>query len=304
MSSLPPTTSAPVHPPAPPDDTPREITIISHSNLFYWWSVWAVGFLMGFLTLISGYIMAIVPDDGASVPEARRDWTVRLHDAQGKEKDEKLQGILIKKRSDKRDATPLPSDQLNQDEAEKPHLRVADSKTYGVIFCFWLLMVIVITNVPLRGMWSVTVILLVVLLSVIFALADWWGPILRMLGALDIRMNAGFYFFVASVLFIVWILTFVFFDRQTYMSFTPGQLRVCTEVGGGEKVYDASGMTLEKQRSDLFRHWILGLGSGDLIVRTSGAQAHQFDLPNVLFIGRKVAEIEEMLKKKSVIESR
>ena len=61
------------------------------------------------------------------------------------------------------------------------------------------------------------------------------------------------------------------------------------------------GMTIQKQRSDLFRHWILGLGSGDLIVRTSGAQAHQFDLPNVLSLGRRVREIEELLRMKQVV---
>ena len=75
-------------------------------------------------------------------------------------------------------------------------------------------------------------------------------------------------------------------------------------IGGGQQVYDAVGMTLEKHRSDLFRHSILGLGSGDLTVKTSGAQAHQFEMLNVLFIGKKVQEIEDMLKKKAVIESR
>ena len=60
---------------------------------------------------------------------------------------------------------------------------------------------------------------------------------------------------------------------------------------------------MEKQRGDIFRHRILGLGSGDLLVRTSGAQAHQFDLPNVLFINKKVQQIEEMLKKK-IVESK
>jgi hypothetical protein len=60
-------------------------------------------------------------------------------------------------------------------------------------------------------------------------------------------------------------------------------------------------MTVQKQRSDLFRHWILGLGSGDLIVRTSGANAHEFHLPNVLFIGRKVKEIEDLLRQKQVV---
>jgi hypothetical protein len=60
-------------------------------------------------------------------------------------------------------------------------------------------------------------------------------------------------------------------------------------------------MTVQKQRSDLFRHWILGLGSGDLIVRTAGAQTHHFDMPNVLFLGRRVREIEDMLRSKQVV---
>ena len=58
-----------------------------------------------------------------------------------------------------------------------------------------------------------------------------------------------------------------------------------------------------KQRNDLFRHWILGLGSGDLIVNTSGATAHHSDLPNVLFVGYKVRQIENMLREKAVVQS-
>src|SRR4051794_38468454 len=42
-------------------DEPR-IKIVSHSDLFYWWPVWAVGFLMAFLTYQGGNHMAIVPD--------------------------------------------------------------------------------------------------------------------------------------------------------------------------------------------------------------------------------------------------
>jgi hypothetical protein len=91
------------------------------------------------------------------------------------------------------------------------------------------------------------------------------------------------------------------FDKQIYMVFTPGQLRVRLEIGEAETAYDTTGMTIQKQRSDLFRHWILGLGSGDLIVKTSGAQAHYFDMPNVLFLGRKVREIEDMLRARQVI---
>ena len=94
---------------------------------------------------------------------------------------------------------------------------------------------------------------------------------------------------------------FFLFDRQIYMVFTPGQLRVQLEIGDAETAYDTTGMTIQKQRSDLFRHWILGIGSGDLIVRTAGAQGHQFDMPNVLFLGRKVREIEDMLRSRQVV---
>jgi hypothetical protein len=95
--------------------------------------------------------------------------------------------------------------------------------------------------------------------------------------------------------------TFLLFDQQIYMVFTPGQLRVRQEIGGGEESFDTMGMSLQKQRNDLFRHWFLGLGSGDLIVTTSGAASRHFDLPNVLFVGYKLKQIELMLREKQVV---
>jgi hypothetical protein len=263
----------------------NEITIVSHSNLFYWWPVWAVGLLLGGLTYIDGHRMATVP----AGTEARSDVKVPITDKDGREVLEP-RNILI-----------LPA---GAPVVTAPRLHIAKGRGYGVLFATVLLLVIVITNVPLRGMWSVVVIIMIIMLSVIFAAYGLWEGILRNLSLLDIRINAGGYFFISLVLFAIWLITMMFFDRQIYMIFTPGQLKVCTEIGGGEKVYDAIGMTLEKQRSDLFRHWILGLGSGDLVVKTSGAQAHHFDLPNVLFIGKKVQQIEDMLKKRAVVEAR
>ncbi len=170
-----------------------------------------------------------------------------------------------------------------------------------MLFAVVLLLVIVITNVPLRGLWSVVVIVVVILMSIIFALAHWWEPILDALGRLHIHINAAGYFLISLSLFVIWLVTFVFFDPQIYMVFSPGQLRVRQEIGGGEAAYDTAGMVIQKQRNDLFRHWILGLGSGDLIVNTSGATAHHFDLPNVLFVGYKVRQIEEMLRERQVL---
>jgi hypothetical protein len=178
---------------------------------------------------------------------------------------------------------------------------ISSQKYVGVLYCVVLLLVIIITHVPLRGLWSVIVIVVIVALVVIFALMHAWETIFRYLSFLDIRINAGGYFFISSVLLGIWLIVFIFFDRQIYMIFTPGSMRVRLEIGEGETQYDTTGMTFQKQRSDLFRHWFLGLGSGDLIVRTAGAQAHTFEMPNVLFVGRKVKEIEEMLRSRAIV---
>lgn len=258
----------------------RQITIVSHCTLFYWWPVWAIGFLLGILSLTWGQRMAVLPKDAVAVRGAE----VIGPTKEGKEIHYKDSDALVLPAGEKLSDDPL-------------HLHIAKGRSFGVLFATVLLLVIVITNVPMRGMWSFMVIFLIVALSIIFALAGWWEVILRYFGYLDIRINAGGYFFISTMLFIIWLFTLLIFDKQIYMVFTPGQFKVCTEVGGGEQVYSTIGMTLEKQRSDLFRHLMLGLGSGDLIVKTTGAQAHHFEMQNVLFIGRKKQQIEDMVRK-------
>jgi hypothetical protein len=280
---------------AQPQPTPaatsanRQLTIVSHCTLFYWWPVWAVGFLLGILSLTSGWRMAVVPSD----THVQRNVEVPIIAKDGSEKPEKREVLILPK--DTHVSTVDPSDPNSA--PRDPWLHISKGKGFGVLFATVLLLVIVITNVPLRGMWSFMVIFLVIALSIIFALAGWWETILRHLSYLDIHINAGGYFFISTILFIIWLFTLLIFDKQIYMVFTPGQFKVCTEVGGGEQVYSTVGLTLERQRSDLFRHWILGLGSGDLIVKTTGAQAHHFEMPNVLFIGRKAQQIEDMVRK-------
>jgi hypothetical protein len=259
----------------------REIRIISHSSLFYWWPVWAIGFIMAIISAFSDYRMALVPED----TRALKGQTIN-----GETRD-----VLVVPAN-----KSLPVDEKTKDPIN-PHLHMPRSKNLGVLFCTVLLLVVAITNIPLRGLWSVIVIVFVVFLSIIFAILDWWSAIVDYLSILDIRINLGGYLFISLILFVLWLVIFFFFDKQIYMVFTPGQLRVRLEIGEGETAYDTTGMTIQKLRSDLFRHWILGLGSGDLIVRTSGAQAHTFDLPNVLFLGRRVKEIEEMLRSRQVV---
>lgn len=284
-------TTPPAAPLASPPHGPDEVKVVSHSQLFYWWPVWAIGFILALVTAFDKTRMVVVPD-GTHYGTLRGDKVDLVRKKEGAGTDDNIQG---------RRAYVLPDLGKDQTDPQRdPTLHMTRRPSLGVIFCVVLLIVIVITNVPLRGMWSVIVIIVLVLGSIIFALAGWWERIFYTLSLLDIRINMGGYLLLSLSLFGVWLFTLLFFDRQIYIVFEPGQMKVCTEIGGGEKMYDTTGLTLERQRSDLFRHLILGLGSGDLIVRTTGAQAHHFDLPNVLWINSKARQIEEMLRKRKV----
>jgi len=85
------------------------------------------------------------------------------------------------------------------------------------------------------------------------------------------------------------------------VTFSRGQFRVHLAVGAGETAYEVLGMVVHKRRDDLFRHWVLGLGSGDLIVRTGGANPQTIELPNVLFVGSKLRMAQRLLLEREVV---
>jgi hypothetical protein len=272
-----------VDPPAPPSIVKgHELKVVSHTTLFYWWPVWFVGFVMALVTYLGGHQMAIVPTG-----------TVAVEGRQVEGFDE-ARDVLVAPAG-----RHLPHEDI--DEPRQPHVLMATSKNLGGIFVLVLLVVILVTNVPLRGLWSILAILSLVALSLFLALMDWWDPILRFFGLLQIYINAFGYLAIASTLFVAWLLTTFLFDRRIYMVFTPGQFRVHLEIGQGETAFDTLGMMVHKRQDDLFRHWVLGLGSGDLVVKTGGSTQQTFEIPNVLFVGQKIRLIEEMLQEKEVI---
>jgi hypothetical protein len=283
-SATPPVPSSSGRPKPPPVGTSqREIRIYSHTQLFYWWPVWAVGFILAVWTYVEGDRVAIVPA------------------ATSISKSEDGKHYLIKAPAD-RSIKALDTAANEPSDKDRPfHVRMSGNSNIGAFFVTVLLLVILITNAPLRGLWSVIVIVALFLLAIILALAGWWESIFARLAGLHIYINMAGYFFIASGVFAMWLASMLIFDRQTYMIFTPGQFKVCMEVGGAETAYDTIGMTIQKQRDDLFRHWILGLGSGDLIVRTSGANSHEFHMPNVLSVSYKLHQIEEMQRDRPTV---
>lgn len=266
-----------------PGTESREVRIYSHSALFYWWPVWMCGYIMAAWTWVDGHRLAIVPP-GTTVE--RRDDTYVLH---------------VPPKKNESGAEQL--DRIVNNPAGFPQ-HVALNSRLGVVFVIVLMLVVLITNVPLRGLWSIIVIVVIALGAVILALADLWDKIFESIGHLHIHANMAFYLVVSTGLLIMWLVSVFFFDRQTYMIFTPSQLRVCQEIGSGEVAYDTTGMTIEKHRYDLFRHWILGLGSGDMTIRTSGAQAHTFEMHNVLNVSSKLQAIENMQRERPTVQSK
>lgn len=219
---------------------PTEVRLYSHSNFFYWWPVWAVGYLMALITSLHGHSEAI----GGN------------------------------------------------------HVLIDPSKNLGVVFTLTIFLVILITNVTLRGASSAIVLLTVAFMTLLLAYMGWWGDVLERLGLVAIYMNLGFYVVFSTLVFGLWAISVFFYDRLSYWKVTAGQVTHEAVVGGAQRSYDTRGMVFEKQRADLFRHWVLGMGSGDLVISTTGAKPETVAVPNVLFLSSKLRQIQHLIAMK------
>lgn len=215
----------------------KEVVVYDHSNLLYWWPVWAVGYALAIVTAIQGRHI----------------------------------------------------------EFEDAEVIIHPSKNLGVIYAVVFILVMLMTNVAVRGNASLTVIATILAATFCFAYMGWWDNIFRAIQQLAMFMNLGFYVFFSTAVFIIWVLSVFIFDRLSWWSFRPGQAIHHVMFGGGAQTYDTHGMSVYKMRDDLFRHWVLGLGSGDLKIAAAGATRGEFVLHNVLFIGRKLTTIQELV---------
>ena len=166
------------------------------------------------------------------------------------------------------------------------------SRNVGVIYTLLLLLLIVITSTNVRGMKGVVIIVSLSFVALLFAYLQWWESILDLVGRNYVYMNLGFYVFSSTVLFVVWIVTVVVVDHLSFWRFRPGQ--ITHEYLGGivDQSYDTDNMTFLKRQDDLFRHWVIGLGSGDLHMQTMGGRGVEMNVLNVLRVGEKLVEIQ------------
>ncbi|MER3417215.1 MAG: hypothetical protein C4297_13550 [Gemmataceae bacterium] len=251
---------------------PEEVRVYGHSMIFYYWPVWVLGYVFGFWTLWQDQVLAIVPAGSQYVAE----------------------------QSGKKHYILIPTDKEYRGERD-PHIKISPNKNLGVIYCIVTLVVIFATSVTLRGLRSLVLMISVLLLTVLFAWLGWWEQIFEWFGRLSLHMNAGFYLFFSTVLFVLWLLTTFVYDRMHYWRITPGEITHRFLFAGGEVSYDTEGMAFEKMQDDLFRHWILGLGSGDLVMhplKIGTIEQRELQVQNVLRIGNKLGRIQELIARK------
>ena len=165
----------------------------------------------------------------------------------------------------------------------------------GVLFLLILTFVILITNVSVRGMASALVVMGAALISVVLAYFGWWDEVLGFFGNLKVQLSLGAYFWFSTLMFLIWAISTFVVDRMSYLEVTPGQVSSEVVLGAGTRSYDTNGMMLEKHQEDIFRHWLLGLGSGDLQIRTTGATRETIEVPNVLFIASKITAMQRLI---------
>jgi hypothetical protein len=211
----------------------QQIRIYGHSNLFYWWPAWAVGFLFA---LLNAGQEQFLPTAADSQP----------------------------------------------------------SSALGLTFVSILLLLIIFTNVRLRGINSVVVLLTAGFISVTLAWFGWWDDIAKLIPYLSVHMNTGFYMVFSAGLLVIWLMMFFVFDRLTYWRIRPGQMTEERLIGGGAESFDTNGLRFQKHRADFFR-LILGLGAGDLRATTAGSSGAAIEIPNVLFVDHKVHAIEKLI---------
>ncbi|MCI0700951.1 MAG: hypothetical protein L0241_07705, partial [Planctomycetia bacterium] len=194
MSTAPtPAASGSAPPGAPPPK--REITLISHSMLFYWWPIWLLGFIMALMTLVEDHRLAVMPN-GVTVAKVKEDEKYAYYElgvVKGAETKSLTEAVERSK--------PVPGAQT---AAEPFPTRVSQKVWMAPLFCVVLLLTVVITNVPLRGLWSFLVLLMFLVIALLISLIpDGWDKLLTTVGHLHIYINMAGYLFIATVVFIL-----------------------------------------------------------------------------------------------------
>ena len=164
----------------------------------------------------------------------------------------------------------------------------------GLSFTLLFLLIVTLTHMKSRGVYSIVIALIIALLAIGVQWTYGWGRLFAGVTVLLIYMNLAFYLLVSTWLLAIWCASVFWVDRMSYWRFIPGQV-VEHHLWGVDNVYDTLGMTVKKLPDDLILHKILGLGTGDIVLSTTGATERQILIENVARVRKVLPHIERLI---------
>ena len=207
------------------------VVVYEHSDLLYWWVVWAYGFFCALMTRLEG-----------------RD-------------------IVL--------------------EGTRP-VRIYPDAWLGVSFVALVLFVLIFTNARARGVKSLVLFLVLLVIGLAVQLSYGWDEVLAYLPLLLVYMNLAFYLLFSTALFVVWVCTTFISDRLSRYEFASGSIAKRVALSEGGENFVSRLVQTQRQSDDVFVHrllglWFLGFGTGDIEVRfsTPGSGQRIYLLKNV-----------------------
>jgi hypothetical protein len=161
--------------------------------------------------------------------------------------------------------------------------------SFVILFCF----VFWATHVKARGVWSLVAVLVTILLAIGIQWTFGWAALFGQLAFLLVYMNLAFYLFLSTFFLVIWVISFFIMSRFTYWRFTHGQV-TAHRFGGLDHSLDTLGMGVKKLPDDLFLHWLLGLGAGDLELTMGG---EKFLIENVLNVRGRAQQAQTIIRR-------
>lgn len=164
----------------------------------------------------------------------------------------------------------------------------------GFAFLMLVALTAFVSTVKMKGAKSAALIIFIVMAVVIIGLLGYLDTVLAAIPEASTWLSAGAYLLLSTLLFVLWLSQVLISDRMTYWRATPGQITEVKVLGGAERTYDARGIAIDHQADDFLRHLLFGFGAGDIVLKTSGADATTIEINNVLFVRTKIEHLQAL----------
>ncbi len=180
-------------------------------------------------------------------------------------------------------------------------LLVMQETGYGLVYIMVLAFSLFATGVNLRGVWALLTLICLIFAVFLMLYYGVWETVLSWTIQQPVYLNHGFYLAIGVMLFVPWCLVVFVFDTRKYVKIESNTVTIVHEIGEGARAYDTIGVMMEKKLDNFFKHYLLGFGSGDLVIRTSGGSSEIIHLPNVLGVDNVLEELEYLRSKRGRI---